>query len=531
MKASEPKKLKLEVKTADESAEVFIIDGRFKVADRGRGLQSTFNLIPGIYTVKVRAGFESREEHVVLFDKPESVKFERINFPSPAPLADTGKTHEYHTSAAASESRRVHVNKGSGSSIFVFVRDWTSQQKSDAGGEPNRKPQRGLKLLDARGEVVADLDKESMLDDTRDPCAACNVQVNPGIYRLALELASGDLIEQTVVASSGWQTQVFLLQRNYGEDYSDRRADLIGASILLSKDGFNPNDPRKRLVEAARLGLVNTRQVLPENVIDQILSKKFENPMLGIFGAHLLLLGKQIKLDLLRIVVDNLRRLLGENQHPDVEALALRLGTNKTSYIFEHPPMLRRSWWQIVDATVDKEGLVPFGSTAAHCADRIWGEEPWLQWMTPDKIRKEQPTSDVAAAMTYELGVGHEAIELHLRHLDLQGGNAFALATEDEAERPVRARKGFALKGKKLFGGGKAGKGGRKGMRIKSIAIPTPKARKRKPKSKLNKSEMRMMVKSSGLPRANVQVLFNQYEQYKVASEAEATPDPEVKSK
>ena len=39
--------------------------------------------------------------------------------------------------------------------------------------------------------------------------------------------------------------------------------------------------------------------------------------MLGIFGAHLLLLNKQIKRDLLDVVVTNLRRLLG-NEHPDV---------------------------------------------------------------------------------------------------------------------------------------------------------------------------------------------------------------------
>ncbi|MBC7911580.1 MAG: hypothetical protein H7Y30_13820, partial [Pyrinomonadaceae bacterium] len=342
MKASEQKKLNLEVKTADESAEVFIIDGRFNLVARGRGLRNTFNLTPGIYTVKVRAGFESREQHAVLLNKTEEVDFERIHFPSPAPLVDTGKTHEYHIAAAVSESRRVRVQNGSGSSIFVFVRDWTSQERSEAGSEPNRQPQRGLKLTDARGKVIVDLDKKSYLNKNNDPWAACNVQVNPGIYRLALELASGDLIEQTVVASRQWQTQVFLLQRDYGADSSDRRADLLGASILLSKNGFNPNDPRNRLIEAARLGLVNTRQVLPEQVVNSMLTEKFDNPMLGIFGAHLLLLGKSIKPNLLHKVVVNLRKLLGENQHPDVEALALRLGINKTSYIFEHPPMLRR---------------------------------------------------------------------------------------------------------------------------------------------------------------------------------------------
>ncbi len=513
------------VETADQSAEIFIIDGHFKVVDRAVGLLNTFSLSPGIYTVKVRVGFESREEHVVLLNKSERVRFPRIHFPSPAPLADTGKTHEYHIRAAARESKRVHVNKGSGSSIFVFVRDWTSQERSAAGSKPNSKPHRGLKLLDARGNVVVDLETKSKSDEKGDPWAACNVQLNPGIYRLALELASGDLVEQTVVASKGWQTQVFLLQRGYGNNCSDCRADLIGASILLSKDGFNPDDPRKRLVEAARMGLVNTRQVLPDDVIDRILYGKFENPMLGIFGAHLLLARKQIKLDLLSIVVKNLRKLLGENQHPDVEALALRLGTSKTSYIFEHPPMLRRSWWQVVEATIDKEGLVPLNSTAARCAEHIWGEEPWLQWMTLAQTTLEQPVFN--AAMAYEPGVGRAAVDLHLSQLDLQGGNAFALAMEELPASFESAKETSVPKEKKTSRGAK----GEKGAKTKSIStvVPTPEAKKRKPKTRLNKSELRMMVKSSGLPRANVQVMFNRYEQYKSASEAETTRDIKVK--
>jgi hypothetical protein len=523
MKASEPKKLNLEVKTADESAEVFIIDGRFTVVERGSGQQNTFSLTPGIYTVKVRAGFESRTENVVLLDRPETVEFERIHFPSSAPLSDTGKTHEYHISAAQRECQRVHVVAGSGSSIFVFVRDWTSQQSSDDGGEPNRTPHRGLKLLDAQGVPVADFAEQSASNTTSDPWAACNVQVDPGIYRLSLELASGDSIEQTVVASSNWQTQVFLLQRNYGEDAADRRADLINASIQLSQEGFNPHDPEKRLVEAAKLGLINTRQVLPEQTIQAILYGKFKNPMLGIFGAHLLLLGQQVKLDLLRIVVDNLRRLLGENQHPDVEALALRLGAKETSYIFEHPPMLRRSWWQVVNATVDNEGLVPLNSMAFQCAGRIWGEEPWLQWKVKS-VKEALPGFEILADVSDER-VELSIIEPHLSRIAFQDADAFTLATDEPlAPDTSGSKKGLALKGKTTMRGLKSDK------KKKSLDASVYKARKRKPKAKLSKSQLRMMVQSSGLPGANVQALFNEYKQSKAASAAAVASDTEGES-
>lgn len=425
MKASKQNKLTLTVHTENDSAEVFIIDGRFKVVQRARGLQSTFSLKPGIYTVKVRAGFENREQHVALLDKAEEVKFSRINFLSPAPLIGTGRTHEYHIAAAEAESRNVHVKNGLGSSIFVFVRDWTSQQGYDSGHAPNRKPQRGLKLLDEQGGLVVDLEQESKFESTQDPWAACNVEVNPGLYRLGLELASGDTIEQILVASPGWQTQVFGLQRDYmeagselGESGSNRRADLGGASILLSQAGFNANDPTKRLVEAARLGLISTRQVLPDRQVNEILYGKFQNPMLGIFGAHLLLLNKQIKLDVLSTVVGNLRRMLGP-AHPDVEALALRLGARGTFYVFEHPPMLRRSWWQVVDATIDRPELVPVDSDAAECANRIWGEEPWLQWLTPKGKKIPSMMTEGVVRLAFAPRVNETSVMAQMRDLSL----------------------------------------------------------------------------------------------------------------
>jgi hypothetical protein len=496
MKASD-KKLTLTVKAEDDSAEVFIIDGRFKVVERGRSQMNVFSLTPGIYTVKVKVGTDSRSEHVVLLDKPETVKFARIEFPSAAPLVDTGRTHEYHIAASQNESKKVHVSIGSGSSIYVFVRDWRPTENSDTERKINPRPQLGLQLLDSLGNVLVDIDKKSKFDPTRDPCAACNVQVNPGIYRLALHLKSGSVIEQTVVASSGWQTQVFMLQRNYGKDRSDRRADLSGASILMSKTGFRAADLDKRLVETARLGLIDTRQVLSETVINDILYGKFKNPMLGILGAHLLLLNKTVKMGLLRVVVTNLRRLLGNNQHPDVEALALRLG-EKTSFVFEQPPMLRRSWWHVVDATVDKKDLVPLNSTAAEAAERIWGEEPWLQWKTlpPARVEAAATPFALASVTNYPLQEGqHLAIDTHLLGQSffdsaIQFANLFDESAPQQKEKSL-TRKKSRKPTRKLKGSSKA------------------KTSTTKPRSR--KSEIRMMVKASGLPFGNLQAMYDQY--------------------
>ena len=510
MKASNQDKLSLTVHTENQSAEVFIIDGRFKVVERARGRESNFSLNPGIYTVKVRAGFETREQHVALLDKSENVTFGRIDFASPAPLIGTGRTHEYHIAAAAAESRKVHVKSGVGSSIFFFVRDWTSRKRSDSGHQPNSRPQKGLKLFNLSGRVVADLDQESKFDATKDPWAACNVELDPGLYRLGLELGSGDMLEQTVVASPGWQTQVFALQRDYletgpkqGESGSDRRADVTDASIMLSQTGFNPDDPSKRLVEVAKVGLINTRQTLPEGDVKAILAGKFENPMLGIFGAHLLLLNKQMKLDLLSVVVRNLRRMLG-NEHPDVEALALRLGSHETRYVFKHPPMLRRSWWHVVDATIDRPELVPIASFSAVCANRIWGGEPWLQWMMP---KSEKDLRQEAVPLSFARKVKETPViaQMNDRNLGMEGASARDISYDIsfETSRVSRSKGAEHAKEKKSAGGGRA-------LRTKSLSGPYTK--------KPSKRELRELVRSSGLPSGNVQVLLKQYEERIVAS-------------
>src|SRR2546421_8413380 len=107
-----PQRLNLEVRCADSATEVFVIDGQFNLRDRGVGHLRT-SLEPGIYKIKVRAGFETREQPVVLRDRDETIEIPRFEFASPAPLGQTSKTHEFQMAAAYDESRKVHLSAGS----------------------------------------------------------------------------------------------------------------------------------------------------------------------------------------------------------------------------------------------------------------------------------------------------------------------------------------------------------------------------------------------------------------------------------
>jgi hypothetical protein len=275
-------------------------------------------------------------------------------------------------------------------------------------------PGQGLALLSAAGATLVDLGTQSWTDASAGSIAACNVELDPGIYKLSLGTPDGGRLEQVVVASPGWQTQVFLLQRANDANGEVPRIDLSKAAVFMAPldrfDRFDPERAQNRLVELARQALASRRQILTPK-LREMLGQNQDDPLLGIFGGHLLLLDPEPNLDLLRLVVGNVREMLGQAPHPDVEALALRLDPSAVTYIFENPPMLRRSWSLALEASVTRPELVPASSAASIVADRIWGEEPWLIWQRP---RESQ--SEVAFGLPMEdLAVEPDQIHVALR--------------------------------------------------------------------------------------------------------------------
>ncbi|MGH8065959.1 MAG: hypothetical protein ACRERE_12165 [Candidatus Entotheonellia bacterium] len=472
--------VRLEVRPArdaDTATEIFVIDGQFNLASRGRGRLET-QLDPGIYTVKCRAGEQLWEQHVILRDRDEQVVIPPFNFVSSAPLVDTAQTHEYHMAAAEAQSRVIHVAAGQGSWIFVFVRDWTASRGKGTRAERVANPARGLSLRDARGKVVADLATSSTSNPDRDPWAACNVQVNPGLYRLSLQRPAGSRLEQMVVASPGWQTQIFLMQRADGPEPDDKCADLVDGSIFLSRGpGFMANSVEFRRAELARLGLTGQRRVLSEDIYE-LLRGKLENPMLGLYGAHLLLLEKQPDLDLLRTAVAHLRALLS-TPHPDVEALALLVKPAGSHYVFREPPMLRQSWSLLVEATATRPDLVPPDSLAANVSDDVWGEGPWLIWLE----RSEEASSDL-----------EEMLESHLRPRQRSEG----------APRPARrADSPFAALRRRLSAH----------IQMDAFESPQPSVPPASvPETRLDAEKIEKLVRILGLPRATVEQLLDKIE-------------------
>lgn len=500
MSTSNLEKRRLKVTCEDSATEVFIIDGGFSLLARGIGRVDT-ELDPGIYKVKVRAGFETSEQLVVLRDQDEDLQIPPFSFVSPAPLAGTSKTHDFHISAAEEGSRAPDITKGEGSSVFIFARDWTSQERPKDKLSTYPNPGRGLSLRDMQGNVVADLTTEGKRSDGWEPWVSCHVQLEPGYYKLNLQMPSGGSVEQTIVASYDWQTQVFLLLSSYGADPDARRADLQSGSIQLApmSAGFKADNPLLRLSELARLGLANERKVLSEEVREH-LTYPVENPMLGIYGAHLLLLDEEPDLELLREVTDTLRLPLAGG-HPDVEALDLYLEQGP-SQTFDVPPMLRRSWTYIVAATAKQPQLVPLDSPAAEAALHQWGSSPWLLWLQPDEsdVSLDKLNPDAKAALT--LSNAEIILKSHMKM------SAVARSAQEQPQETVSA---FAAINKL-----------RSKSRTRSSIVPTdnsialPRAEQASYESNLptplDEESVNHLVKSLCIPRASLERLIAKLE-------------------
>ncbi len=396
----------LRVKAADPSAELFLLDRTFTIIASGIGhLEAT--LPRGLYKIRLRLGMTTKEahlaldgeasrlidpsSHVSLSTRPDmvDVHFGEIEFASPVPLRATSRTHEYHFDNAARISAHTTRVLGSGGKIFIFSRTWSPS--AEQGRFSGWDPMTGLALHDANGGHLCQLSGSSESDRSGDPWAGCNLAVRPGSYRLRRDGAT--VLEMPLFVPEGWQLQVFLLASPNGRPESPS-IDFGRAAVLLSRRPFDHADPAWRLTEQARQGLSLRRSVVRADDLQQMFFIKFDSPMLGIYGAHLLLTcAARPNVALLRQVVRNLRRLIGP--HPDVEAIALGFDMPvEHAHVFRWPPMLATSWELIVRASAVHPELVPTHCPAAWAAPRLWTSGgPWLMWSPVDDTRVAKPDS------------------------------------------------------------------------------------------------------------------------------------------
>jgi hypothetical protein len=230
-----------------------------------------------------------------------------------------------------------------------------------------------------------------------------------------------------------------MLQRDEG---TARRADLAGGAVIMSRSGkFQPNDDLARLTALTSYALTQHRKIMSEE-LRRVLTAKFEEPILGLFGAHLIARDYAEDHGLFDKVLDNLSILLGE-ENPDLRALALRRSTGPGRPFEEFPsvPMLRASWDLIVEATIRERGIVPVNSPAGTIASSVLPSFPWLTWRAETAAAKDGRQSRMVALADYirarTLAERPQSVLRSTEAANLPAAQAALLGLDDDAKVEV----------------------------------------------------------------------------------------------
>jgi hypothetical protein len=282
-------------------------------------------------------------------------------------------------------SNDTPIHLGVGGYLFFFSRYWTGSGGMERLVENAIHPLKGLSIHRLDGKEILHLEEAAKLrGDGPDRLAGVLIELAPAPYRLRLATEHGGSIEQMLIVCAHWQTQVFTLVRDVipgpAEEYFP---DLTTAAILMasSTQGFKAGARDLQLTEIARLGLSGRMNALAPAEQQEILYGKFANPMLGILGAHLVVLGESFQRNQLELIVNNLRNLVGT--HPDVEILAASCLNGTAGHVssFEVPPMLTNSWKLLSSMAVEDDRLIQDGSLTSGVALARWGQGIWLNWI------------------------------------------------------------------------------------------------------------------------------------------------------
>jgi hypothetical protein len=379
---------------------VFLIDHSFALVDRSLG-ELDAQVKQGVYKLKARLG-DTTVERLVVLNRDKSIDLtEDLPLASAAPLENTSQSHEFHMYPAAAQSAQVSIRAGEGAQIFLCARRW---RDTKAGGpDPAPLPLPSLSLHRPGGEMIADLAAPPGVQlDPQEPILGMTVEADPGSYALRWADPRGVVAEQTVHAVRDWQVQVFLIEEA-GTPRSEPEAPARQRlSILMGRERFDPADKTLRLVEEARAALADERKVASDFVTETLFAK-FDNPMLGLFGAHLMLIGREANRaakedeehdlsDAKRVhapvafdqslfdgVVGNLVYLLGSD-HPDATALATQSSNQDLQKLqpIEMPPMLWRSWTLLIEASNKRPELVPIATWRRTIG--VFPSRPFFVW-------------------------------------------------------------------------------------------------------------------------------------------------------
>jgi hypothetical protein len=367
--------------TTSMDTRITIRDGWDEIRAEGDG-EVVASLPKGLYTVRLeRAGVVV--EHVVRHTGDTSRSEMAPARASALPSFDTVNAHEYYSYTAHELSKRdtgnaasVLPDDGSGAGrLFLFVR---AAEYGSHGGRDLADP---LFLDSLDGLRLTDFTPNVVEQDHDAGWLAFSAPARAGSYVLRTSgLGARDMV---VSVFAGWETQLFIP--------FEHRPRLERASVLVvhAGSGFHPDDRVAQAIDAGLSGLRSGMNLLPPEERQMLLYGKFENPMLGLIGAHLLLLEPEPNWNLLRIVIMNLERLLpgSADVHAVRLAAAMRHGGEVPPQPVTAPPMLHRGMMAIMEGSAVRPEIVPEAGFIERIAPHLLADSAWTTWSLPSQAR------------------------------------------------------------------------------------------------------------------------------------------------
>jgi len=417
----------LDVSVSDQSSEVLVIDSSFHVLARGI-YQVHLTVPPGIYRAKALAGDQQREQlFSVEPNEPnnhKTVVLPPVKFSSPIPLQQPSASHDIHQGDVLHAiSVREMADLGQGAEVVIFLRD-PSRSYLDYSVEQKVSYARNFK-----GFILSTLDGiTSQPLETIGTLAAeygyllAGATITPGTYVLSRPLSGNERLCLPLVIPQGWSVQVFVSMLPDNGSSIDRQADFDGAAILFDRPGsdFLADRLDLRILEVVRNALIKGHNILDARTMDTLLYGKYENPMMGLLAAHLLLLDKKPDLDLIQTVIKNTGNLIGAT-FPDVIALSWKLeqirGTVDShdavtlAGSMKGPPMLQLSWHYFMEACRKLSDNTVLNIEISRLAGRLVSSSVWVSWLdspvytlaSSSSVDKKASDTEHSAATTDQL--------------------------------------------------------------------------------------------------------------------------------
>ncbi len=358
--------------SADPLTEVFAIGNKYRLLGRGVG-GLNLDLPRGRYLIKYRKGADTRQVplHVT---KTTQLRLGPSSKSGPEKGWLDNFSEEFAKAFLQVAQPMQWPEQGTGN-LTLFLSDKECALNKNIN----------LSLRTPTGKRITLSDAEQRTKNTW----GVRLNLSPGIYILRTSSQHIGSHEMALYVGNRSQTIVSLSNRSISAFTGGRRAiDLGLTSIQIGAyDGAQHVGPDEAMrlwatTDFMRDAMAFRRNTMPPKELTNALYDKFGCPLMGLLGAHLLLLGKDIDQNLLSIVVNNMETLMPNS--PDVAAIRMALNRRTNHRVrppkISAPPMLEASWQEILKADRRFPGTIQISGFSSRIVPILSAASPWLIW-------------------------------------------------------------------------------------------------------------------------------------------------------